>query len=517
MRVTILYNEPTLNREADDHLAEVGVLDSVRAIEEALRAHGHTTAALGVGGDPLATLASLKTAPEPDVVVNLCEAVHGSSAGEAHLAGVLDILGLPYTGSSPECLGLVRDKARTKLLLQAAGLPTASFVLVGPDESPPTTLPGEGPWIVKPACEDASQGLDQTSVVLDPSGIGGPVERLQRRYGPVLIERYVAGREFNVAVIALPEPRIMPVAEIIFASGPGLVWDIVTYESKWVPGSPGYRATPVECPARIEPELAGKLERAALGAFRATGCRDYARIDLRVGPDGEPMILEVNANPDLAPEAGLARSVGAAGWTYDHLVDRLVHEAARRGRREAGHRVTEVTNSSAPVQGLASPHVPLAGVRELRTEDVSVLVDIVVRCGNFRTDEVDIALEILEETVDQGESSHYQVMVLEVDGVTVAWSAHGLVPMTDATYDLYWIAVDPARQGSGIGKRLLAEVEARIESAGGRWVLAETSGTSDYDATRGFYVKAGYQVVGLIPDFYRAGDSRVTYGKRLRP
>ena len=243
---------------------------------------------------------------------------------------------MPYTGSPPECLGLVRDKARTKWLLKWTGLPTAPFVCSRsrangcPASSRLSTWLANGPLFVKPATEDASLGIGPESVVTDWPALERQVETVAARYGAVLIEPYIDGREFNVGVIELPELQCLPLAEIEFQTSGNLRWPIVTYEGKWAADSAADRATPVRCPAEVEPALADAIRGAALAAYRVTGCRDYARIDLRVDRSGNIFILEVNANPDAGPNAGLARMLRAAGIEYDSFVERLVGTAAAR-------------------------------------------------------------------------------------------------------------------------------------------------------------------------------------------
>jgi ribosomal protein S18 acetylase RimI-like enzyme len=142
-------------------------------------------------------------------------------------------------------------------------------------------------------------------------------------------------------------------------------------------------------------------------------------------------------------------------------------------------------------------------------------LDILRACEMFRPDEIDVADEILEESIRDGAKAGYRIMVAEHAGHAVGWACYGLVPLTDASYDLYWIAVAPAQQNAGIGRQLLAECEETINALGGRWLLAETSSTALYDSTRAFYARCGFQIVTSVPDYYRAGDGLVTFGKRL--
>jgi len=224
-------------------------------------------------------------------------------------------------------------------------------------------------------------------------------------------------------------------------------------------------------------------------------------VDLRIDEQGRPWVLEVNGNPDIGPGAGLARMLRVAGGTVEDFYRRMVAEA---GRRAAASVVVqaETRGGSVPLRGLAPG-------------DVEPLVAVLERTGAFRDDEVDVGREVLEEADRDGPSGHYQVRVAEHLGQPVGWTAYGLIPLSDGAWDLYWIAVDPAVQGLGVGRALIADCEADVRRRGGRWVLAETSGTDAYDATCAFYRRCGYAVVSFLGDFYRVGDARVTFGKRV--
>ena len=165
-------------------------------------------------------------------------------------------MGLPYTGCPSEAQALCHSKGQTKAILRGLGLPTAPFALVGEGEPVPD-LEGPGPWIVKPDGEDASLGIDQASVVTDRAALLGGVDDLRAAYGGrVVVEAYLPGPEFNVGVLAPPGGRAAArSAEVVF-DPPAGAWPILTYAAKWSAGSPEDRASPVRCPARIEPALA---------------------------------------------------------------------------------------------------------------------------------------------------------------------------------------------------------------------------------------------------------------------
>jgi D-alanine-D-alanine ligase len=248
--------------------------------------------------------------------------VGGVARYEAPVIAVLELLGVPHTGSSAWTAALCQHKPAANALLAAAGLRVPAWAAVRAGDP----LPDVGfPAIVKPAAEDASLGIEQGAVVRDAAALAARVREAGGRWGELLVQRFVDGREVNVGVLG-GEP--LPCSEIDFSALPADRWRIVSYRSKWEPGSDeDVGARPV-CPAPLPPALAAALQRAALRAWGAVGGGGYGRVDFRVDAAGEPWLLEVNPNPDLAPDAGLARMAGAAGLDYAALVRRVCSAAA---------------------------------------------------------------------------------------------------------------------------------------------------------------------------------------------
>jgi len=332
-RVAVLYNAPSLPPDHPDHSSEADVVEVAHAVAGSLCDRGYDAAPLPAS-PPVVDLVRNLADFAPDVVFNLIEGFGGSSGGEGHVSGLLELLGLPYTGCPPEAQMLGHSKGKTKALLRGLGLPTAPFAVVEAGEPVPD-WPGPWPALVKPESEDASLGIDQRSVVESPGALALAVERLRASHpGGLLIEAYLPGREFNVGVLALPVPEALPVAEIVYEVPQG-AWPILTYAAKWAEGSAEDLASRPRCPAEVDAELVGRLSRLAVAAFRATGCRDYARVDFRLDGEGSPMILEVNPNPDIGPEAGLARAIRAQGLDHGATLARLVEQAIGRGKTDA--------------------------------------------------------------------------------------------------------------------------------------------------------------------------------------
>jgi D-alanine-D-alanine ligase len=331
MRVLVLYNEPVLPADHPDADSEHEILYTVDAVTGPLADAGFEVSKLGVSRDPAVLLSGVRRS-KPDVVFNLFEGLADQYGTEAHAAGLLEWLGIPYTGCPFQTLCIARDKPWTKRLIRGAGLPTADFFVA--DEGPVEDCPIEWPVIVKPGAQDASIGLDQSSVVTDLERLNERVAYLLDTYGPpVLVEEFISGREFNIGLIESPDLRALPVSEIEFVDHEPGYWPLVTYDAKWKPGSRDYEATPARYPAVVSPRLAARLHTLAKQAFRLLGCRDYARVDFRLRPNGKPCILEVNPNPDFSPLAGLSGGLTSAGLTHAQFAVELVHAALARGKR----------------------------------------------------------------------------------------------------------------------------------------------------------------------------------------
>jgi len=350
LRVLVVFNQPRLDPSDPDYAAESEVVETAAHVARVLERRGHQPELLAIGPSLEPLLITLERSPPP-VVFNLFEGTALYGLTEATVASLLEWYAIPYTGCPLSAIVWARDKARCKDLLRGVGLPTPDGIVVAPDDAWPCEcvrqLVEQGPVIVKLAGEEASVGLDQSSVTADVEGALRRVRALQVRYRmAVLVERFIPGREFNIAVIERPQRQVLPPSEIVFTPPYPGWWPMVTYASKWQPGSVEDLAARPQCPARLDPSLHDLLCDLAERAFVAVGCRDYARVDMRLDPAGKPFILEVNANPDVHPEAGLARSLRAAGIDYDQFIEELVVGA--RQRHERRHVVSGVRSVPTP-------------------------------------------------------------------------------------------------------------------------------------------------------------------------
>lgn len=329
LRVALLHNQPVLPAGHRDCESESEILFTVAEVCKYLESGGFEVVPVAVR-EPAELLARLGEA-KPDVVFNFFEGLATHYETESTVAGLLEWLGIPFTGSRSPTLSLARDKPRTKALLRGMGLPVTDCLVINDPRVP--ACPFEWPVIVKPGGQDASIGVDHGSVVSSQEGLSRRVALMLEQYGaPVLVEPYLEGREFSVVVVECPEVTVMPASEIRFDERCAGKWPIFTYDAKWDVESVDFNTTPVDYPAVITPELQDRLAALSRRAFAALSIRDYGRVDFRCDGSGNPHILEVNPNPDFSPLACLASAIEDIRFlTHRDFAIRLVRQAHARG------------------------------------------------------------------------------------------------------------------------------------------------------------------------------------------
>jgi D-alanine-D-alanine ligase len=331
-RVAVLYNVDyeDARPEADPAWASRAQVAEVAAgVAAALGDGGYEPSLVPVDGD----LPGLRTGLidlDPDCAFNLCESLANDARLESAVPLVLELLGIPFTGSPPEVLSFALRKDRVKRQLLAAGIPTPQGrTLLTPSD--PCDLPF--PLIVKPVREDGSVGIWRSSVVHDARELARAVEAVVTTFlQPCLVEQYIDGRELNVALLGHPTPRVLPLSEIDFGALPADVPRIVSYDAKWASGSADDLGTVPVLHPTLPNGVAARVRRAAAEAFRVVGVRDYGRVDVRLAANGTPYVVDVNPNCDLSTGAGMARAAAAVGIDYSALVGLLVRYALRRRR-----------------------------------------------------------------------------------------------------------------------------------------------------------------------------------------
>lgn len=299
-------NEPPEEGEPPDAHAELDSEQTVKAIAAALESVGHEVAL--IEGDEEAYLKLRQV--RPDIVFNICEGLRGESR-ESHIPAMLEMLGIPYAGSGVLALALTLNKAAAKKMLLYHGVPTPPFCTIAPGE--PISWDGlRFPLFVKPANEGSSMGITPDSKVNTPAELVDRVRYVHDMYHqPALVEEFVDGREFTVGMVGNANPTIFPVIEINYNIVPADHGNIYSYQFKKEWDADDYYL----CPAPVDEATELLLKRTALAAFRALGCVDVGRVDIRLGSDGVPYVLEVNALPGLSPGfSDLCRQAGKGGY-----------------------------------------------------------------------------------------------------------------------------------------------------------------------------------------------------------
>ena len=327
MKVVILHTRDAAGPPEDPVLGQ---------LEAALTTLGHSSRRLMVDADVQPLVASLQE-DRPDLVFNMAEAFAGKSALESNIAALMNLLDLRYTGSSPSGLIVAGDKTLTKKVLTFHGLRTAKFA---------TVYRGAVDWagdidfplIVKPPQEDASLGITGKSVVNNVQELLGKIAQMQTEFQqPALVEEFIDGREFYVGVLGNANVKALQIIELDFSGFPADRPKIASYEAKW--GDDGdekgaeFAGTKSVFPTDVPEELATKMQTVAVEAFHALRLRDYARIDLRVTPEGEVYIIEVNPNCYLERSAEFSMAAEKAGLDHTALVERILELAIGRYSR----------------------------------------------------------------------------------------------------------------------------------------------------------------------------------------
>jgi D-alanine-D-alanine ligase len=320
--VIVVHNAVTDDDDPStrDVLAQV---DWVVSGLEALDLDHRVLAVDGAGPDPAACAAP------GTVVVNLVESPPGRPRFQVEAAEALERLGVPFTGSRSEVLWSTTDKLETRRRLAAAGIAIAAGGRLDPDL--PSILGAvPPPWILKPSLEDASLGLDEGAVTSDPQAAVARARQLAADYcQPVLVEHLLPGREFNLSLLDGPAgPEVLPPAEMLFVDFPPDRPQVLGWEAKWDDDSFASRHTVRRfLDVTAEARLAERLTATARAAWTVSGAAGYARVDLRLDESGEPCVLEVNANPCLAADAGFVAAARSAGLDAAAVVERLLAAA----------------------------------------------------------------------------------------------------------------------------------------------------------------------------------------------
>lgn len=339
LSVSVCYNEPVsaydnylgkdiFNGEVLNDLSEKGFFSGLNVIKESLEVNFKIKDFIPFGIDIPCVIEKIKES-KPDLIFNFVESVNGKASFESCAAGLFELLEIRYTGNPPLTLGNCLDKAKTKRILTSLNIPTPDFLIVDYKASiTRSKLKLKFPLIVKLLAEDASIGISEFSVVRNFNQLTDRINFLFKNFKQsVIVEKYINGREFNVAIL---DGEPLPISEISFKKLPKKFPKIVTYEGKWAEESDYFKSTIPVCPAKISNKTKTSIIKTALHAYEALDCRDYARVDIRLDSKNKPYVIEVNPNPDISLDSGFVRSAKAAGIDYPELLKKIAYAALSR-------------------------------------------------------------------------------------------------------------------------------------------------------------------------------------------
>ena len=327
IKIAVLYNA---SKSKSTKEVESNLLDMAKSVAKALARNGHKVSMVNADGDMLRNLKNKK----PDMVFNLAERFKGNSDLMFHVAALLEMNNVPFTGATPSCIITCDDKARAKELMQCYGIPTPKFQVF---ETGKEKLEAHlnFPLIVKPSKTHDSIGITNDSVVYNEKKmrlkIKNILDNLQQK---AIVEEYIDGREFQVPVLGNDNPYTLPICEVNLSKSRSKV---LGYEMKWHIN--WYKEAPIICPADIPKYVQELLNQIAIKIHKKFGLRDYSRADIRL-KKGIPYILEVNPNPGLTEDCFIYHSAKAAGIEYHELIGKIVQYAAERYSASPAVKVT---------------------------------------------------------------------------------------------------------------------------------------------------------------------------------
>ncbi len=307
----------------DDALEEYDSLETVELIAASLESGGHKVVLLGGGREFLDNILHEKA----DFVFNIAEGRGNYRSREAQVPSILEMLDIPYSGSNPQCLAICLDKPLTQKLVAAAGVCTPKWCVITDQQEIGQMATGDFPFpaIVKLAYEGSSKGIRLSSVVNNLKQATEAVEKLLEHYQqPVMLEEFIAGDEVTVGIIGNFPPKVVGMMRILPKRRSGYFVYSLEVKRNYLD------MVDYECPARLEEKVLQCIEAYSLMAFKTLGCRDFARLDFRVSPEGVPYFLEINPLPGLGNHSDLVIMAKKMGRTHKELISAVLKTALER-------------------------------------------------------------------------------------------------------------------------------------------------------------------------------------------
>jgi len=278
---------------------------------------------------------------------------------EPHVAAMLELLQIPYTGSGPLALSLCMNKPRVKEILMHNEIPTPKFqVFYSKNKKLDESL--KFPLIVKPVCMDNSIGINEDAVVHNEKDMRSRIAYINRVYNQAaLVEEFIKGREFAIAVMGNKNPVALPISEIIFKKDQGM--RIYSYDAKWNNDEEFLDIFDEKCPADVPKYIEAKMKKIAVDVYKLLEVKDYGRIDIRLSEDGTPYVLEMNPNPGISADNTIPKAADSLGLSYNEMVNEILYQALERYNISSPSRIVELANNEK-----VKSEYPLANILEVK-------------------------------------------------------------------------------------------------------------------------------------------------------
>ncbi len=326
MRIGLSYDLKTTvtkSHRVDDALEEYDSPETVEIISSALVKKGHRIVHLGGGAQFIDNIRQEKV----DFVFNISEGRGNYRSREAQVPAILEMLDIPYTGSDPLTLAVCLDKPIAKKMVSLTDIPTPKWLIIT-DIIELTQVDWKGfvfPVIIKPAYEGSSKGIRLTSLAENVKQTEAEVKRILQNYNQsVMVEQFIDGEEVTVGVIGNKPPKLVGMMRIIPKQKPKHFVYSLEVKRDYV------NQVEYESPVKLPKPVLSKIEKFALGAFKTLGCRDFSRVDFRVGRDGTPYFIEINPLPGLGTYSDLIIMAVKLGWTHEGLIGAVLDAAIER-------------------------------------------------------------------------------------------------------------------------------------------------------------------------------------------
>ncbi|MHC4706929.1 MAG: D-alanine--D-alanine ligase family protein [Planctomycetota bacterium] len=329
LKITALVDAATVPLDDPDFAARPDVPTTEYHVVGALRSLNHHVSILAVSDD-VTSIASTLTENKPKIVFNLTEEFAGDRRFDKNIASLLEMIGVPFTGTGPTGLMLCRDKRLCKQLLSLHKIRVPGFVSLPMGRAARVPKNLRYPLVVKPAFEDSSEGISNASVVANEAALRERAQFVHERWEqPVIAEEYIEGRELYVTILGNKRLTVLPIRECSFDSDGSEGPILATYRVKW--NEQYQKKWNIKFGfAELDPSVLRNIHRICKRVYRILQIRDYGRIDLRLTPDNKLVILEANPNPDIAYGEEVAEAAEKADIHYEDLIDHIIRFALRR-------------------------------------------------------------------------------------------------------------------------------------------------------------------------------------------